>query len=515
MQNTNEEDIMLEDNNLLENLDKFIEETSNLKSHINSLNLIQEHCNSLASSLNLHIVKMSALSQEMENVQEKNKNLDLEIRNTTLLYDELKKLLIVLEIKDEHFEALHSLNTPISKIERALDIFTSVSLENYTLDLALEKKELIQTQLKSFFKKFSTFFATILASPTPTGELIIHTDLYKTITPYKEILKYFKKYENYTLISSVYTTFSKDTYNHELSYQLKIITKVINHDMDIKEAFDILFQSIFLVYRAENFFVKRVILPEEDCLEMLEFIFRDFNNALVNGIKKIYKNAPVTCLNALKSVIEKYRPKNSEKIFKNKNNFEIQDKESLNKSEKEEINESYKIIFGKLILEVESFYEELKQDFIQKERSQYEYEGRKKGLIRTINILKKSEIEEINSSLLSNVIESLSNYPPKKYSDIVNKRILCYQILNSTESNSFLIDSDKIRLNEFEDKVKDEFEKETIGYVFKDEEYEKRIKNIIKEIGELKIVKNEFKKICFENSDNENEIENIFKTKEY
>ncbi|EQB60824.1 cytosolic glyceraldehyde-3-phosphate dehydrogenase [Vairimorpha apis BRL 01] len=111
------------------------------------LNLIKDHISSIDVNFDLYHVKLDRLANEINDIEAENTKLENEILYQKQIYSKLKELLINLEIKEDHFINLEteSFDTSegITKIEQSLDVLNSFNIENYTIRVVKEKKNVL------------------------------------------------------------------------------------------------------------------------------------------------------------------------------------------------------------------------------------------------------------------------------------------------------------------------------------------------------------------------------------
>ncbi|WUR03106.1 exocyst complex component 1 (EXOC1) [Vairimorpha necatrix] len=454
----------------IEDLNKNIE---NFKTIIPYIDLIKNKISSVDTNFELYNVKLEKLATEMKNIEEENTKLENEIFYQTSIYENLKDLLLKLQLKEEHFITLETetfTNQGLVKIEEAIENLENFSAENYTIRVVKEKKNRINETLEKFYKKFVGYIANLLENEQIGTNFQVHTELYKKLEKYKFLYKMSEKYEkNYTNLCDLYINYSKVRYNAELTEYLKRLldlNKESKKPENIEQTINTIFETYKLLIHVESNFLKSMSIKRD-----IKEIFNNSNQKIVNFLKDLYFILPLETV-----------------CYTNKN--------------LEENTENEEIFYKNFIEDLKiSVLGKLKKQFLQKEA---ELRDKEKGIARFKNFIKLSKMEDFNNILYRiNISRILRLDNESNIWDIIDSKRGLFEINYKTNDDIY---------KEADKEINKRLEKSVIDFVFEHGELKRQInylKNGIK--GSAIFVKNMKEQVyeIIENNLNDKEKEEV------
>ncbi|AFM98603.1 hypothetical protein EHEL_070760 [Encephalitozoon hellem ATCC 50504] len=287
------------DQNKINTLERCMEEIPKIYPNLEQ---VWTKCKEIDLSLSLYTIKLESLAKEMKDIEKENTKLENEIRYQTSIYEHLKELLINVEIKEDHFIALESESFDsidgVCKIEKALEVLGSFSVDEYDIRIVREKKERINDALRGFYKRFITYMGSFMVGSESSGELKVHKGLYGAIKRFKKIIQHAKRYRDYyVVICSIYVARSKKLYEREFGFHLKTVLRLLKESVTqdkVDSVFGSLFESYRSIVKCEDRFLKSMEI-EGTCQE----IFRNIGLLITEFVEDVYDIADVETLNGL------------------------------------------------------------------------------------------------------------------------------------------------------------------------------------------------------------------------
>ncbi|KAF7684325.1 hypothetical protein TCON_0474 [Astathelohania contejeani] len=458
---------MSEKQQFLDNqLDMLKSTQSLIKDSLPAFQNLDRHCQSNIARLSTAQAQLHYLHNQLDSLDTQTRELDLLIRNKTMLYESLINLISQLEVSEEHFESLESrdLRKPVGPLERALGIFADFQMHAYDIRVIHERSGRVHETVERFLKRVVLFLGREMAQiPSESrGELKIHNSMYELIKKFRFVVSYCIKHKNsnYKKITGLYAKYAKKLYDHEFEYHLSLVLKVLKkgdinkYDANkyiekIKKSLEVLLESYDIIYKCEKSFVNDVLEVEEE--QYIKQIFEDVDDIISSYIYKIY-----------------------------------------------EMGEVYAIVAFEEVLAGKEILDNIKKDFLKREVHKIKDGSKRKAVAKVIEILEISNIQEINEPLVETIIKEIEKLKKGEKSEL---ELSLYKIkigvkfksVNSNESVNRMI------LN-FYNKLEKEFEKSIIGYIFMDEsKIIKRIKYGWELIGDDLEIRNLFRKIIYDN----------------
>lgn len=388
-------------------------------------------------------LKLSTLSEELNFIEKKNKDMQNEISFLTDVFEQLRKIIINLEIQNESFEVFQNENLSdidvITKIESALNSvydFDSV----YKIRVIEERKDDIDRTLKSFFKRFYLFYCEKISKieSTSRGELKIHTFFYEQTKIYEKFFQFSSTNlpEMFIQLISAYKEFNTKIYKREFENHLKLIHKIFSErrTSKIEEVFQIFYESFFLVIKAEvHFCLKHLLFDKIDVVEYVSDIFYDVVDFLIHSLNGLFEKMPVDLINTLK--FREYNFIGPEEII-------------------------WKEIVDKLVQQRKVFEER----FILEEKDNFFSRKREKNLEITLSNLNKGLEKDLRNRLIEIEIQDIL----REENDILD-RIKVLKLLNRFNQ---IVKEEEIEVK-IQEKLR-ELEKEVIVYVYEDDDRKRR-----------------------------------------
>lgn len=420
---------------------------NNAKKYSGDFMDLHEQANEKLKVFRFYSLKLNKLSSEIEEIEQKNDFIELQIKNKALLFEELKNLLVSIEIKPEHFTNLNSFgdsNSDLSTVNISLNVLKSF-YSDFDILIIKDLKDKISKVLKTFIKNFLVYFQKNLNNfeSESKGELKIHTKLYEEMKKYEFVFDYCKENDNesFTILTRKYLTTVKNLYEKEFEVHLNYLLKAIknyknkaNLKTKLEKIISVLFESFFVILRCENNFVKNLFFDSENFVnEFLKNVFFNVFEFLFTFIFDCFKISNLFTINAL------FKSKSVKSDFEDFNISIINDF----KSEIIKIIDNYKNLLFKeysVILKLES---------------------NKKSFKRIVDDIKNNAYIEMNNEVIEFFIVELKKKKEKgKIESCLFKLELVCEILDINNH------SKRNELESYKNIIEKDLEKEVIGYVF-------------------------------------------------
>lgn len=461
--------------------------------YLKSLSKLKNETTDFKKIHEFYKLKLENLSQEISDIEKNSLEIKTEINNKTKLYDSLKEILLNVEIKDEHLNAINNpdFENNLEQIQISLNILQSIEYK-YDIKAIEDKKDLISNVFKKFMDKFVDFFEhTISRFETESqGELVLHTSLYEKIKLYLFIFDHAKQHDNknFVLLSRKYLSISKHLYENEFENHLKIVLKSIknmkkNLKNNMEDIFKVIFESLLCILKAEINFIKSMFHDDQNFVNnCINNIFTDVIGIVLDFIRDSHRYHNLHTINAL------YKNKDA------KISFEKEDYE----------------IYVKFQNKITDYLEDFKNEYLSRIRSNWKNESKTKTMNKIINDIKDNANGEMNIEVINIMIEEvikLTRGSKGKIEFCIYKMKFINELKNvSRDENRNMIE----KTNEGLDEI---FERDVIRYVFGDgpKNIKHRAKNVlakIKEEGDKNenfkmMLEESFKNIVYGNIDEE------------
>ncbi|KAM0676974.1 Exocyst complex component 1 [Binucleata daphniae] len=438
-----------------------------IKEYISNASNYTEEFKNLYSESNEHLkifyfyqLKLENLSKEMQQIEQKNDYIELQIKNKKMLYNELKNLLVSIEIKPEHFTTLENQKfDDLTTINISLNVLKSF-YGDYDILVVNEVKEKVKNTLKTFTNNFIFFFQKKLNmfSTESKGELKIHTKIYEEIKKYEFVFDYCKESdtEAFVVLSRKYLYSVKFLYEKEFNVHLSYLIKALKGykeklKIKLEDVISVLFESFFVVLRCENNFIKSMFYDtDEFANNFIKSMFTDvllqMNDFLIN-CSKINNVYTINAINKSKNI------KNDLQDY----NIEI-------------INE-----FKQNIIEL---IDDFKTSCIRDHHTNLRLENRKKVFMSIIQDVKNNSYTKMNDELIDFFIIELKKMHKKNKGPI---EFCFYRLELINDMIHVQNHNKKDALVDYKKQLEKSYEKELIGYVFGSEErkLKMRVENVL------------------------------------
>ncbi|KAM0686212.1 hypothetical protein COBT_002567 [Conglomerata obtusa] len=452
-----------DDHNALETIQEYLKNASTYK---NNLDTITNDVNDHLKLYKYYHLKLEALSKEITDIETKNDLIKRQIKNKQDTYNELKDLLVSIEIKEEHFTALIDPDfTDLTRLQISLNVLKSFYAD-YDIKVVNDKRVRVTSTLKEFISAFTTFFQNKLNSFTTEskGELKIHSRVYDDIKKYDFIVDYCKESnkEGFVILSRKYLSSVKCLYEKEFEMHFSFVLKALKGYKNklknkMEEVISVIFESFYVIIKCEDNFIRNFFSGNDEFIDdFLYSMFIDVINIINDFLRDCYKLNSIFIINAI------YKSKDVKEGFED---YDIQVIKSYKNSLKTVLND-------------------LKYDYLRIEKSKLKTEGRKKTIRNLIEDIKNNSYEEMNEESLRIIIDEIKILQRKNKGKI---EFILYKFEIITELSKLENEKYEKEIKELKTKVNKEYEKELIGYVFGGDEksLKMRIENVLELITEV------------------------------
>lgn len=470
-------------------------QTDLLRKNIQVVRKIQPICDSLKrenlktrSFYSIYAMKLDRVSSKLQEIELRNTELQTLINNKTAVFELLRDIAVNSEINDEHFSIFGSADFSTSeglvRIEQALLGCEEHQFEDMDLRIIRERSFETQNALKLFFRRFRLFFEEFLShlEDASDGKLKVHSSEYEEIRRFEFIFKFaFYNYkEDFISISSMYSRHAKDVYYKEVERHMSILQKLFSDKKaaKISDGVGIFMESFFMVVKCEVYFCKTKLFFGDDVTEFVSDIFRDVFNVIMVVFQSLYKAQGLNLICALGSEFA----------------FEFQSDE--------------RDIWLLFVEKIKKQREQMKKDFLNREKDDLSARSRLKNLDRCLEHIKVCNDLEITEKLVEMTAADIMRGNKEELEDVIHTLRLLYK-LNSSLKDRQDLDTTVKEVNEvIWSRLKD-FEKEGMGYVFggDNSKVTKRIKNVLSLIDNENNILAFFKNMVFENASDEQKRE--------
>lgn len=433
-------------------------------------------------------LKLERLSKELEEIETNSRRLEMEIRNKTALLDVLKAISVNLEMCEEYCDVLDvaSFETPenLAKIEEALSALEENPFEDIDM-LAVKGREVeVKDRTKAFMKRFKVFFSEFLESieSMSEGQLRVHSLMYEGVKKYEFILKFAfeRQKEDFVSLTSLYSKYSKEMYRYEFERHLSVLQKLCSEKSPEKmqEGLGIFIESFFMIVKCEVHFCKFRLFNGDDVTEFVLGIFKSVFDLVLEAFQNMFKHRGLSLICAL----------NNDFLF------EFQNEE--------------RDIWLVFLEKMRKFREYSKNTFLTRERDDYASRSRARNLDRCLEHIKLCNDLEISERLVEMITLDITRNKREDLEDLIHTLKLLYKLSSGLKEKPELNTSAKELNDVIGDRLQD-LEREGIGYIFggDDSKVVKRTKAILSLIDNDRDILNSFKKIVFENANDEQQRE--------
>lgn len=442
-----------------------------IKRHVDSLNDYIKLLHSFESEINNHKeiyeyyrLKLQTLANELQEIEERSVSIQTQVINKKRMYEEIKQLLVVIEIKPEYFHRIKNPNfEDLTGLKVALNVLKSFNCK-YNIKAVNEKKERINNALKEFIDEFIIYFQKRLNmhETESRGELKIHQHVYDEVRKYEFVFEYAKEHDkdNFVKLSRKYITASKTLYEKEFEQHLKIIRKSLKEYKDklsdkMDEALGVIIESFYLIVACESNFIAKTF--DENTNFVNEYSTNIFNNVveiILDFLRDLYRINNISSINALF---------NAQKIHPN------QETASLD-------------IIIKFKEKIADFLSDFKKDYIRLQKQNWKTESKRKFYKNLVCEIKKNSYSEINKELCDIFLDRINDLQQEKKGKI---EFIIYKLNFIKEIENLHIKENKNKIDQLRSKEMEDLEKEVIVYIFggeknKTNERIKNVRNLIK-----------------------------------
>lgn len=442
----------------------------------------------IRSYYSVYSLQLENLSKGLQEIQERSKVLQVELRNQTAVFEALRQVLVDSEIKEEHLNALEEpvFGTPegLAKIEQAFAVFEESQECAFDIRVVKSRQSGIENGIKLFFKKFCSFFEDLMASfeATSDGKLRVHTGIYEDIKKFDFVFKFAfrNRRESFVSVSSLYSKYSKAIYYKEFEKHLNIIQKLLSGKDQEKfcQGMDIFIESFFMILKCEVHFCRTRLFFGDDVTEFVSGMFKEVFGLVLNTFHSLFKLKSLSLICSL----------NRDFVFEFQN---------------EERN-----IWLVFIDKIKKLREEMKKVFLLKERDGLRGRSRTRNLDRCLEQIRVCNDLYITERLLEMTAQDISGRDKENVEDTVHTLKLLYKMSRDIQTRPELVATSKEVENVISERLKD-LERQSIGYVFggDNSKVAKRTKGILKLIDNDPDILAFFKSVIFENVDDEQKRE--------
>lgn len=429
-------------------------------------------------------LKLERLSKELEEIEANSRRLEMEIRNKTALLDVLKAVAVNLEMSEEYCDVLDvaGFETPedLARIEEALTALEENPFED--LDILAVKGHGVEVKdrTKAFMKRFRVFFSEFLESieSMSEGQLRVHSLMYDGVKRYEFIFKFAfeNQKEDFVSLTSLYSKYSNEMYRYEFERHLSVLQKLCSEKSPEKmqDGLRIFIESFFMIVKCEVHFCKFRLFSGDDVTEFVLGIFKSIFDLVLSAFHNMFKHRGLALICAL----------NGDFVF------EFQNEE--------------KNIWLVFLEKMRRFREHAKNTFLIRERDDYASRSRARNLDRCMEHIKLCNDLEISERLVEMITQDITRNKREDLEDLIHTLKLLYKLSSGLKEKPEMNTSAKELDDVIGDRLQD-LEREGIGYIFggDDSKVVKRTKAILSIIDNNRDILDSFKKIVFDNANDE------------
>lgn len=398
------------------------------------IDLVLEQVEDIRKYFSIYDIQLDALAVDLKSIQDKNKHIKDKNEHENAIYNHLKELCLTLTMDKSHFQILENGSftdlDDLVKMEKSLGILGAVDLSKYSIRIVKEKISEITDSQRNFLKRFVTFLSKLLIKSESSGELKVHKTLYKSISLYKFIYAFSKKYEDYySILCSAYATHSKKMYEIEFENHLDSIYDMVKDINTLALCFDILTKGYSSLVGCEINFIK-----DMDIDVSVDTIFKNINTLIIEFVSDMFKKSSLGTLLPIGAILKNSVPS----------------------------NETY----GEFKDELSKTYEVLEESYIKTERET----DPSATQIDRLNLALNSDCttslkDKLLDAVVKNLIEDIKNTK-------IDKFIYRLQLLHSIQSTENKV-KDALGI------ITDVFPRKIIDYVFSSEQEISNAKTLI------------------------------------
>lgn len=268
------------------------------------IDLVLEQVEDIRKYFSIYDIQLDALAVDLKSIQDKNKHIKDKNEHETAIYNHLKELCLMLTLDKSHFQILENGSftdlDDLVKMEKSLGILGTVDLSKYSIRIVKEKIHEVTESQRNFLKRFVTFLSKLFIKSESSGELKVHKKLYKSISQYKFIYTFSKKYEDYySILCSAYATHSKKMYEIEFENHLESIYDMVKDINTLALCFDILTKGYNSLVGCEINFIK-----DMDIDVSVDVIFKNINTLIIEFVSDMFKKSNLGTLLPIGSILK-------------------------------------------------------------------------------------------------------------------------------------------------------------------------------------------------------------------
>jgi len=284
------------------------------------LDVIERELKNIRKTHSAHDIRLEVLSESLNTIHHKNRELEGKINKDLALYEHLKELVMALTIESENIETLEngSFNDPeaLGMMEKTISLLVSIDLEKYTIKAVVDKIEETKSRIEKFLKRFLMFLKGIFKSTAKNGELQVHKEVYKRMKQYLFIYELSKGHGNYyEILSNMYIVESRRMYEDEFAKNIEILNSLVDSSKKIDVSIEVLLKSFESLIGCEVRFLKYMGFTKDDRSEngssgkknaaLENEIFEGISAMIIDFIDGMYEKAPLPTLMAINAHMQR------------------------------------------------------------------------------------------------------------------------------------------------------------------------------------------------------------------